>query len=363
MWNSNNIIRFEFGAGIIKAANSPDTRHLFLKMFGSAPNDDAKLIIEGIGHIRKHLANYGIVLPSIYLTDNNNIKDNEFICYWGIEQGHYSITLLSDIFDFIKNKAIEYAKQENTPSTFAKALGFMEKDKYQLAYDTYKKLYYKARLEDDFYVSTRALTEVSSIIAYNDQIDFAIQLASVAVQYVDSYNIVDQTLKCQVYLNMASICKSYNTGMSMAYFMKCTQIAYKSDNSQFLFFSLLGLAEIYTMMGHFHEAIEEYEKALNLVGDSGVAVLIQKKMISLYKYLVTQGNSTSNKENIKSQFYDLLKYIVKEVGASLCKAALFKILNIQGMGAMISVGTKYQIENNIFKSSAVIGNNNNLFKK
>lgn len=35
MWNSNYIIKFELGTGIVKAANSPDTRNMFIKMFGN----------------------------------------------------------------------------------------------------------------------------------------------------------------------------------------------------------------------------------------------------------------------------------------------------------------------------------------
>ncbi len=360
MWDSNYIIKFELGEGIIKAANSPDTRNMFIRLFGRAPQDDAQLIIDGIRYIRNDLASKGIILPSVQITDNNGIKANEFICYWGIEKGHYSITHLNDFFDFIKNKAFEY-NQEGS-STFTKALESIERDRYQIAYDTYKKLYYTARLNDDFHRSARALTEVSGIVAYNGQIDFALQLAYVAIQYVESYNIVDQTLKCQAYLNMGSILKCHNVTMARKYFEGCSQIAQKSSNLQFLFFSLLGLAESYLIMGDIRKTITYYEQSLALVNDTGTAISIQKRMILLYKNLVEQQYASVQKGNIVSMFKDLICYIVKEVGKNLCKAAVFKVLDLHGSGAVLSIGTKYIVEKNIFNSPTIIGDNNRITK-
>ncbi|MDO5527119.1 MAG: hypothetical protein Q4F85_13675 [Prevotella sp.] len=356
MWNSNYIIKFELGTGIVKAANSPDTRNMFIKMFGNTPKDDAMLIIEGTGHVRNKLANIGITLPSVQFTDNSTLGLNEFICYWGIEKGHYSITHLNDLFDFIRNKALEYAKDET--DMFQKALAAVGKDHNQQAYDAYRKLYYKARLKDDFYSSARALTEVSAIIACNNDLDFACQLASVAVQYAESYNIVDKNLKCQTYLNMASILKAYNHRMAIDYFMKCAQTAYQSDNSPFMFFALLGLAETHMLTGNVREAITSYEHSLALVKDTETTLTIQKKMICLYKNLVDQSKQIVADKEKKSEIRDILNSIVKDVCKNLCISAIFKVFNLQGGGAIISIGTKYLIERNIFNSPTVIGEKN-----
>jgi len=358
MWSSNYIINFELGIGIIKAANSPDTRNWFKKKFGKTPEDDVKLLIEGTGHIRKYLASIGITLPRVHFTDNSALRPNEFICYWGIEKGHYSITHLEDFFDFIKNKAKEYAEDEI--GTFQHALIAVGKDQNQQAYDTYKRLYYTARLKDDFYNSAHALTEVSGIIACNGDLNFAFQLASVAVQYVESDGIVDKTLKCQAYFNLASILKSYSGGMAIEYFMKCAQTAHISGNSPFMFFAYLGLAETHTLMGNISDAITNYEYSLALINNTETAFTIQRKMICLYKYLIDQSNRTQNKEDWRSKIYDVLLSIAKEVCKNLCISAIFKVFKIQGNGAIISFGTKYGFENNIFNATTVIGDQNTI---
>lgn len=225
MWNSDYLIKIELGEGIINAANC------------SKQQGDLKLIKDGIKQIREELDSNDIILPPVYLSDNTNIKPNEFICYWGLEKEHFSITYLNDLFDFINNKATEYA--ENDDSTFVQALETMEQDHYQNAYDTYKKLYYYARQKNDFHSSARALTEVSGIVALSGQMKYAIQLAAEAVKYAESYNIVDQTLKCQAYLNLGSIMKCCDAVNALGYFNHCSKIAYKSNKSQFLFFSFL----------------------------------------------------------------------------------------------------------------------------
>lgn len=358
MWNSDYIIKFELGSGIVKAANSPDTRNMLIKMFGNAPKDDAKLIVEGTRLTRDWLANIGITLPRVHFTDNNTIGMNEFICYWGIEKGHYSITHLNDLFEFIKNKALEYAT--DGADTFQDALVAVDKDHTQQAYDAYKKLYYNARLKDDFYSSARALTEVSAIIASGNDLDFASQLASVAVQYAESDNIVDKSLKCQTYLNLASILKAYKHRMAIDYFMKCAQIAYMSENSPFMFFALLGLAETHMLMGNIHEAITSYEHSLALVKDTETTLTIQKKMIYLYKCLVDQSKPIVADRGKKTEIRGILYSIVKDVCMNICTAAIFKVFNIQGSGSIISIGKKYTIKDNVFNSTTVIGNRNTI---
>lgn len=358
MWNSNYIIKFELGIGIVKAANSPDTRNLFKKKFGKEPEDDIKLIMEGTGHIRKYLASIGITLPFVHFSDNSTLGPNEFICYWGIEKGHYSITYLEDLFDFIKNKASEYAEEEK--GSFQYALTAIGKDQNQQAYDSYKRLYYTARQKDDFFNSARALTEVSGIIAHNGNLNFAYQLASEAVRYVESDSIVDKTLKCQAYLNLASIMKSYNAGLAIEYFMKCARVAYISGNSQFMFFAYLGLAETYTLLGNIRDAITNYEHSLDLINNTEATFIIQRKMISLYKYLIDQSNRKTTTEDWRRRISDVLISITMEVCKNLCLSAIFKVFNIQGSGAIISFGTKYLVENNMFNAPTVIGENNSF---
>ena len=361
MWNSNYIIKFELGEGIIKAANSPDNRNMFIKLFGSEPEDDAKLIMDGIKHIRKSLAKKNIILPSVQITDNTNIKYDEFICYWGIEKVHYSIDCLNDLFDFINKKAIEYSEYNNATFTFA--LETIERDQFQTAYDAYKKLYYISRQNDDFHSASRALTEVSGIVAICGQKNFAIQLASVAVQYAQSCNIVDQTLKCQVYLNLGNIQKCYDAAKALRYFEECSKIAYKSNQSQFLFFSLLGTAESYLILGDIESSLNYYEKSLALVNDNEMASSIQIRMIKLYKMMVEQlKNDNKLESDTKSKYWDMVQCIIKDVCKNLCVNAVFKLLKLQGNSALVSFGAKYVIENNIFKSSAVIGDNNQFYK-
>ena len=242
MWNSNYLIKLELGEGILKAANSSGY--------------EAKLILDGIKHIRKELAKKGITLPSVKISDNTHIKNNEFICYWGIEKVHYSIDYFNELFDFIFNKAIEYS--ENSNATFSLALETIERDQFQIAYDAYKKLYYIARQKNDFHSAARALAEVSGIVANSGQKNFAIQLATVAVGYTESYNIVDQTLKCQAYLNLGNIQKCFDASKALAYFEECSKIAYNSNQSQFLFFSLLGKAESYLILDDIESIIYNY---------------------------------------------------------------------------------------------------------
>ena len=97
-----------------------------------------------------------------------------------------------------------------------KSLTYIEKDKYQQAYDIYIKTYYHSRLNFDFYVCSRCLTEVAMIVAKHNQIDLANIYASTAIDYAEGLNVVDSNLKCQCYFNAANLIKYSSFASSLS---------------------------------------------------------------------------------------------------------------------------------------------------
>ena len=117
------------------------------------------------------------------------------------------------------------------------------------------------------------------------------------------------------------------------------------------------------ILGDIESSLNYYEKSLALVNDNEMASSIQIRMIKLYKMMVEQlKNDNKLESDTKSKFWDMVQCIIKDVCKNLCVNAVFKLLKLQGNSALVSFGAKYVIENNIFKSSAVIGDNNQFYK-
>lgn len=365
MWESNYIIKLELGKGIIQAANSSDTRTLIERILNFTPDDDAQLILDGIKDIREELSSKNIILPSIRIVENTSIQENEFICYWGIEKGHYSISKLDDLFNFVRDKAVEYGKQESKQAIrklLVDALESMRRNDYQIAYECYLKVYYFAKMKGYFYECAQALTEVSCIIASTGQVELAIQYSLKAVDFSQMHNVVDNTLKCQICLNAGSIYKGYDANYAIALFSEGGNIACSISNSYLFLISQLGLAEIYATRGNISYAIAIYDNALRLVEHTNneIALAIQREMIVLYRHLLTIKEGNVSDTNLTKQFGKLLTKIAVNIGSSLFQAAVFKCLNIPGGIALFSIGEKFLVKDNIFNGIVVMGDNNNL---
>lgn len=367
MWNIKDIIKIEVGKGIVKAANSPDNRNYFIKLLGKEKEDDGKLLIQGAQGVRNALAKRGITLPIIRFTDNDSIKFNEFICYWGIEKGHYSIENISDLFDFIYNKAIEYS-YENRDNSLDESIHFIDKDRFQEAYDNYIKTYYNARQKDNFYVMCRCLTETSALLAQDGQLDLAVSFSKSAIDISDGCNIVDKTLKCQCLLNAAGVIKYKDANIAISYLNKCSEIAYKTNNSYFLFMALIEKAEIFAYHGKYESAIGAYKGCLSLSDNSNFTNAIQKRMIALYQEIITEykykltENKPSNKGLIH-EIHSLIKTIIKDVAVNMGTSMIFKSFGIDGrFMSIFSFGQKINLSGNKFNGVTCIGDGNIINK-
>lgn len=371
MWNFNSLIQIELGRNIIKAANSPDSRNIFQIMFGVEPEDDAKLIIEGIGFIRKKLSKNGIILPPIHIIDNDNINPNEFICYWGLEIRYYAINNLNELFNFIENTATKYnianGSKKDIIHLSEQSLHYIINDDYQYAYDNYLKAYYHSILNNFEYEIIRSMSEISAILSHSGQIDFSITILEQAAILCSNPNIVDNVLKEQVYLNLANILKFRNQiEKAYNYYYLCANSAYYSSNSHFLFFALLGMAECHCMCKNYNEAISIYELSESLVVNNDspnykIAYSIQKEMISLYKQIIN-NKSNGNTSQVNSFFTQALVKIATNIAISLAETAIFKLFNIKGGSVVLfSLGNKYKFKETIFNSPAIIGDKGKQF--
>lgn len=363
MWNSENVIRLELGEAIIKAANSPDSRNWFKQLFGAPLKDDAQLILSGIKCIRNDLSKKGILLPSIQVCDNLHIKSNQFVCYWGIEKESYSISHLNDLFSFITNKAEEYGTdidKEDINDLLSEALIEIKEDNVQESYECYLEAYYFARKKNLYYECAQALTEVSGIVAANGQIELAGLYAKAAIQYSNMYNIVDRTLKCNAYLNAASIYKYSNPQYAKNQFANAGQIAFSLNNPVLVLFSLIGIAETNSYLGHIEDAISFYEKALIITrnNNSKMTIKIQEAMLNLYHQLMEYRSNNRSNINITNGFVKILNVITSCICYSLTDAVIFKLFAIEGGSSVISIGTKYNISNNNFNKPTMIGDKN-----
>lgn len=367
MWNFNSLIQIELGCNIIKVANSPDRRNIIQKVFLTKPKDDVLSIIEKIGFIRKKLENIGIILPYINLTNNDNINPNEFICYWGLEKKHYAINYLDELFNFIEKMAIKYnvanESKKDITHLLEQSLHYITNNEYQYAYDNYLKAYYYSILNGSEYEAIRSMSGISAILSNSGQIDFSITILKQASNLCSNPNIVDNALKEQVYFNLANILKFKNKiEKAYNYYWSCAMSAYYSNNSHFLFFALLGMAECNCMCKNYDKAISIYELSESLVinNDSPnykIAYSIQKEMISLYKQII-KSKSNENTSQVKTYFTQALVKISKNIAISLAETAIFKFFNIKGGSVVLfSLGNKYKFEQPVFHDSAIIGDN------
>ena len=342
MWTSQDIIKLELGRGIIEAANSPDSRNFFQRLIGTAHEDDVILLLNGIKEIREDLYAKGIILPAIKIVGNDSIAHNEFRCHWGIEILHYSIPTLESLFSFILDKALEYGEISKGKSQYFINLAHkhLGNNAIQKAYDAYLKGYYNAFCCNEHYECAQILSEVSVIIAPN-QYKFAKVLLSSAIKYTEMPNIVDTNLKCQVYFNAASITKDKNPTVAAEYFRKCGILADNCKHNEFALFSLLGLAEIYTLSTTIEErkyAIQCYEEALKRIeGNREIVCSIQEKMIFLYQ-LQFECLQNRQKQEVKSKFAELLFSLANSICKGLGEAIIFKLLNVPGGNFIFSIG-------------------------
>lgn len=357
MWDSKYLIKIELGENIVQAANSKDTRMWLKKMFGSDPEDDAQLILDGVKSVREYLSEKNISLPNIQFTENTDIRGNEFICYWGIEKDHCSISNVGDLLRYIKHKAEEYGEdicRSEIQDILENALDAMQEDDIQEAYEYYIKAYYFARKNGHYYECVHALTDVSGIIAYNGQINFAGTLATTAIEYCNKHSIIDMSLKCKAYLNAGAIYKESFPQYASIQFVNGLHISHAAKNSVYTLFFLLELAEIHVCEENWEKALTIYKDALKIVKDrdNETAVLIQDTMIELYE--LVQRKKSSSMGNIMKLF----KFLLKEIISNLSYAFIFKLLKIDGRVSVISIGTQNTVKGNIFNSPSIIGNSN-----
>lgn len=357
MWDSKYLIKIELGENIVQAANSKDTRMWLKKMFGSDPEDDAQLILDGVKSVREYLSENNISLPKIQFTENTDIRGNEFICYWGIEKEHCSISNVGELLHYIKHKAKEYGEdicRSEIQEMLEDALDAMQEDDIQEAYEYYIKAYYFARKNGHYYECVHALTDVSGIIAYNGQINFAGILATTAIEYCNKHSIVDIHLKCKVYLNAGAIYKESFPEYASIQFINGLHISHAAKNSVYTLFFLLELAEIHVCEENWETALTIYKDVLKIVKgkDNEIAILIQDKMIDLYELLLQE------KSSLKENMMNLFKLILKVIISNLSDAFVLKLLKIDGRASVVSIGTQYTVKGNIFNSPSVIGNSN-----
>ena len=361
MWNSNKVIRIEVGRWIVKESNSPDTRNIISKWWNGPKEDDGQFLLTGTTNVRKSLANNHIHLPNIQFVDNSNIGSKEFICYWGIETGQYSLESLTDLFEFIYAKAVEYHNYNIDDDQ--KLLSLIKKDKYQEAYNFYTKTYYKARINLDFHTCSRCLTEVAVIVAQNNQMEPAFQFAFSAINYAEGLNIVDAYLKCQCYFNAANLIKYSDSNNALQLLNKCRGIAYKSGNSLFFFLANMTMAEICGYYKNFNLALDYYKTALNMVTDNSKATLsIQSAMLHTYECLLNQTCQSINsvRPNWRNTVLNLTLSIVKQVFSSTVSGLIMKAFNIQGVFSLFTYGQSIELNDNIFNAPTCIGDNNKI---
>ena len=367
MWNSKEIIRIELGADIIKASNSPDTRDWLERILGlSTPHNDAQLLIDGICAISNRLSKEGITLPHISLHNNDEIPGDEFICFWGIEKCHYSITthsnldyeLVEGLLNFIEDKAkLYHCSEKDVDSYLSDAINMLRQDNIQKAYEDYLRAYYVYKQNGNFYSCMQILSEVAAIVARDGQFDLAAVFVDQAVSYCNMANIVDTNLKCQIYMNAASIYKNIDYNKSFDYLNKCYQAASLSNNQNFKFLSLLGFAENNSILGGYEIAIKQYKEALSMLNPnySNIACGIYEQIVYLYDVLLSKIQQNNRTKEI------ILKMsikIIRSVLDKLLEVAFYKLFKIDGRLSLFSFGNTINASN--ISNSRIFAGNNNL---
>lgn len=349
MWSHEHIIKLEIGKKIVKLSNNAD------------------YLIKMIHKLRNELASVDIFLPSIQIVYNKELKDNEYICYWGIEWLKGTINNINEFYQIFANKAQLYGEwdwgKDNIKEILRDCIESIENENYQDAYEDYQTVYYIARIQGYNKECIQALTEVSGLLLALGEYSKSSCYADAAIKLCRELDIIDPALKCQAYLNNANIAKIQGLlPISGILFWQCALIAQKGNNSLFLFLSLLGMAECSALTAHYHHAINYYKQALHLLSHSPCSSIVANKiyatMIGLYDTLENMQDKSAKLESRRSLiglFRNALISIVEILLTSMGHAAIVSLFGIQGGTALISFGTRYALNDAVFNAPTVIG--------
>ena len=361
MWKYDHIINLEIGSKIVEAAN---TRTMVQKLYKS---NNVDLLIAIIRQLREHLNSQGIFLPAIHIEENENLRYNEYMCYWGLEKFQGKINNLNEFYQILVNKAYQYEEWDWNKSavreTLKDCLKLIKDEEYQDAFEYYQAAYYIARIKGYSKECVQALTEASGLLLSLGEDYLSSSYANAAIKLVDELGIIDPSLKCQTYLNNANIAKEQGfIPISYALFGRCANMAKSGNNSFFLFLSLLGMAECCAFEGMYKETIVYYKQSLDLLShtyaDPKVANEIYRNMIATYDYLVDsldQKVNQSSKNSVLQRLQNIFISIAEELFVSLCSSALVNILGTRSGTALIAFGTQFNLKEPIFNGTTVVG--------
>lgn len=358
MWKYDHIINLEIGSKIVEAAN---TRTMVQKLYKS---NNVDLLIAIIRQLREHLNSQGIFLPAIHIEENENLRYNEYMCYWGIEKFQGTITYLNEFYEILENKAYQYEEWDRSRSSVRKllqdCLGLIKDEEYQDAFEYYQVAYYIARIKGYSKECVQALTEASGLLFSLGEDYLSSSYANAATKLVDELGIIDPSLKCQIYLNNANIAKEQGfPPISYALFGRCAKIAKSENNSFFLFLSLLGMAECCAFEGMYKEAIDYYKHSLDLLShsynDLEVANEIYRNMIETYDYLIDSIEHQLSTDSILRKLRNMFILIAEKLFVSLCSSAFVNILGMRNGISLIAFGTQFNLKEPIFNGATVVG--------
>ena len=370
MWNYKNIITLELGLGVFHAVSSPDTRGALLRMLTSPPEDDARLLLEEIKTIRRQ-AGDNVFIPTIYITDNENLEYNEFVCYWGIDCTRKTITNVEELYLHIWRKVKEY-KVDNWDKIVAKnlleeAIRNIQQGHNQEAYENYCHSYYISRVQEYYYECAKALTENACLLAISGNLELAIQYTMAASDLCEMPDIVDSNLMCKVNIHLGVLWLSMtNWNEANKCFLRSTQIASNSHMLEALFVSYIYAAQCFSLRGCYRDAIQCYQQALSMLNVNNPSALpianqIYEEMVKVYGILLELKDNERKvvrSLEINDYFGNIIKRIAWHVFQCIANVMIYKICNVRGTTALFSFGEHYNVHNVNAKGHILIGHYN-----
>lgn len=383
MWKTDGaLIQVELGSGVIKSFTSKDSRGFFDNLFGTPPPSDGNLIVDYTRQFREYiLKNEGLNIPPISYRDNDSLKFNEVLIYFGLETELFEVSDSTEMFNFIANKLRSYislaeSKSCDSNNWIMEAIDNVKVGNYQDATKIYSLVYYSCYLANNSFEMIKCLSDAGGVMLMNGDIDKSHAFFLKATQLCSNPSIVDPVIKIQVGINFASTLKILGASdIALSSYKSVANIALYSGNYPLLFIALIGLAEMQFTTGKYPDAIYTLEQAdLLLFSDEKnpnykISRNIHKSISeikSVIIHIMSQKLQQLQNQAAKDKAKTFFTEAFKEIGIVIAKLGIqyfsCKIFGIKGGTVGMSLIGIFSIKDSSFTQSQFGDNNviNNL---
>lgn len=373
MWlPEGTLVQIEMSPGLAKTATAADNRDWLERMFGTEPPKEGQLLLAATQKLRDDLqCNDGLSLPSVSYRDDERLNANQVIIYFGIEIQTLSVRSLTDVLNAIRKKVYEYSppppNRHAIQQVFPLCLEDIDGDRYQDAFEKYKRLYYDSVMGNYEHEAVRCLSDAANIFLRNGRTDHAIALLERASIVCESPMVVDPRIKAQVAITAGNTYKRIGD-ISNAFqcFARAYQCARDAGLAELLFLVAVNLSEL-------HYRIKDYKNAVLLVNFATSLILSQPSNTDRFRIALELRETIVRiqSEIIKAQerrtappasplFGGLMRSVLMSLVHSVAKGTVFKLLGLnEGMPIVQLWGrTVFSLQHSVFHGPTMIGNDN-----